>query len=89
MDKLGGGGANNFSCGGQFLEKLLEYRILPTLNFFFLTFDHQHSSALGLGSAVVHALARRAFLSFSLSVWMEPVPQNISSLVIADLLAPL
>ena len=25
------GGPNNFSCGGQFLEKLFKYAILPTL----------------------------------------------------------
>ena len=28
------GGPNNFSCGGQFLEKLFKYAILPTLKFF-------------------------------------------------------
>ena len=27
-------GSNNFSCGGQFLEKLLKYTILPNLKFF-------------------------------------------------------
>ena len=51
--------------------------------------NYSFSHIVRLGSAVVHALAGRAFLSFSLSIWMEPVPQNISSLVTADLLAPL
>ena len=31
---MGGGGANNFSCGSQFLEKWFKYEILPTLNLF-------------------------------------------------------
>ena len=32
------GGPNNFSCGGQFLEKWFKYAILPTLNYYFLSF---------------------------------------------------
>ena len=64
-----------------------------TLSSSLLNYSFSHIVRLGgavvLGSAVVHALAGRAFLSFSLSIWMEPVPQNISSLVTADLLAPL
>ena len=32
------GGPNNFSCGGQFLEKWFKYAILLALNFFFYNF---------------------------------------------------
>ena len=43
-------GPNNFSCGGQFLEKWFKYTILPTLKFFLKTWgggwgNHQRSSA--------------------------------------------
>ena len=31
-------GSNNFSCGGQFLEKWFKYAILPTLKKVFKTF---------------------------------------------------
>ena len=51
--------------------------------------NYSFSHIVRLSNTVVHALTRRAFLSFSLSVWMEPVSQNISSVVTTDLLAPL
>ena len=64
-----------------------------TLSSSLLNYSFSHivrlGSAVVLGNAVVHILTGRAFLSFSLSIWMELVPQNISSLVTADLLAPL
>ena len=44
------GGPNNFSCGGQFLEKLFKYAILPTLKKFLKLLGgpcHQRSSAPG------------------------------------------
>ena len=55
-------GSNNFSCGGQFLEKWFKYAILPTLKKFFKTFGgggghgppkHQSSSAPAFMSCVV------------------------------------
>ena len=54
------GRPNNFSCGGQFLEKWFKYAILPTLKNFFKTFggghgppNHQSSSAPAFMSCVV------------------------------------
>ena len=36
------------------------------------------------GNSVAHALAQRVCLSFPLLVWMEDVPSDIDSFVIAD-----
>ena len=81
---------NGVNLSSSFGHLISDKRTLSSslLNYFFSRIVRL-GSAVVLGNAVVHALARRAFLSFSLSVWMEPVPQNISSLVLADLLAPL
>ena len=37
------------------------------------------------GNGVAHALARRARMSFPLTVWMELVPPNITYLVYVDI----
>ena len=51
--------------------------------------NYSFSHIVRLGNVVAHALARRAFLSFALSIWMESAPPDTSSLVAADLPAPL
>ena len=56
-------GSNNFSCGGQFLEKWFKYAILPTLKKVFKTFggamappNHQSSSSPTFMSCLVNVV---------------------------------